>query len=424
MSKLKIHENGSNFTLNGQDFFYLADTVWSAFTNSSMEEWEFYLEKRYQQGYSVLQVNTLPQWDRSMSDCDIYPFASLDGQKFDFTQWNEAYYSRACKMCQMAVDKGFQLALVVLWLNYVPGTWGSRMSNINIMPKDFVAEYVSKVVDVFEEFDPIYVISGDTDFDTKESVEYYEIALDTVCKKSKDSLKAMHIKRGYDYIPKQYLDRISFYMFQSGHNAEGQEMAYVLPENFSKKYPKKPIINAEPCYEQMGYSRNLYGRFQAYDIRKAAWSSILSGACAGVTYGAHGVWNWKKLYKKSKSLFGEGFDEAFPMQEALLFPGAWDYGYIRSLFEMNHITELIPAQELITEKSQEIRMARTPDYRYIIYMPYTTEMVLKIEPDEYKIKVIDLETGRIARGHYEVKENGIRILMHSFQKDAVIFLTK
>ena len=65
----------------------------------------------------------------------------------------------------------------------------------------------------------------------------------------------MHIKRGYDVIPEQFLDRIDFYMFQSGHNAKGQEMAYLLPESFRKKYPKKPMINAEPCYEQMGFSR-------------------------------------------------------------------------------------------------------------------------------------------------------------------------
>jgi len=424
MSKLKIHENNRNFILDGQNFFYLADTVWSAFTNATMEEWEFYLEKRWTQGYTVLQINTLPQWDRCMSDIGIYPFYTQDGQKFDFSGWNEAYYTRARQMCQMAVEKGFQLALVVLWLNYVPGTWGSKMLDMNIMPKDFIREYTKKVVAEFDEFDPIYMVSGDTDFDTKEAVVYYEIALDTVCKESPDSIKAFHIKRGYDYIPEQFLDRIQFYMYQSGHNIDGQEMAYVLAEKFWNQYPKKPIVNAEPCYEQMGYSRQKYGRFQQYDIRKAAWSSIISGAFAGVTYGAHGVWNWKKIGVKPNPVLGEGFDESFPMQEALNFSGAWDYGFIKDFLMANGIVELKPVQDLLEDKSPEIRIAATIDERYLIYIPYATKLEIKKELIGYQAKAIDLETRRIARVKLECEDGKTFINKHSFQKDTVIILER
>lgn len=40
-------------------------------------------------------------------------------------------------------------------------------------------------------------------------------------------------------------------------------------------YPKKPMVNSEPCYEQMGASRNVYWRFTAQDCRASVWSSIL-----------------------------------------------------------------------------------------------------------------------------------------------------
>jgi hypothetical protein len=424
MSKLKIRENKRNFTLDGEKFFYLADTVWSAFTNATMEEWEFYLDKRWSQGYTVLQINTLPQWDRCLMEESIYPFHSEDGVKFDFSQWNEAYYVRARQMCKMAVEKGFHLSLVVLWLNYVPGTWGSRLVDANIMPKDFVRKYAEKIVDEFDEFDPIYLISGDTDFDTSEAVEYYEMALDIICEKSPDSLKTMHIKRGYDYIPKQFLDRISFYMYQSGHNAQEQKMAYVLAERFYKDYPPKPIINAEPCYEQMGYSRQHYGRFQPYDIRKAAWSGILSGACAGVTYGAHGVWNWKKAGKRPNPVLGEGFDESFAVQEALQYPGAWDYGFIIDFFESRKIEELKPVQELLGEHSPEIRMAQTEDERYLIYIPYTTNLTIAKNLEGYQAKAIDLVNGRIAKVKIECNKDMSLLYMHDFGKDALIILEK
>ena len=238
MKRLKVGENKCSFTLDGKPFFYLGDTIWSAFTNVTLEEWKYYLHTRKMQGFNVLQINTLPQWDRCMTDVGVYPFATKNGQIFDFSKWDESYYERAREMCRMAKEEGFQLALVVLWLNYVPGTWGSKMLDVNVMPEDFVEAYTEKVVKEFDEFAPIYIVSGDTDFDTEEAIGYYEKAFRVLCEKSPESLKAMHIKRGYDVIPEQFLDRIDFYMFQSGHNAKGQEMAYLLPESFRKKYPK------------------------------------------------------------------------------------------------------------------------------------------------------------------------------------------
>ncbi|WP_349672317.1 DUF4038 domain-containing protein [Lacrimispora sp.] len=424
MSRLKIHENKRGFTLEGRNFFYLADTVWSAFTSITLEEWEDYLERRWVQGFNVLQINTLPQWDRCMSDVGLYPFYTEDGQKFDFTKWDDAYYERARQMCRMAVDKGFQLALVVLWLNYVPGTWGSRLVDLNVMPEEFISTYTEKIVEVFDEFDPIYVVSGDTDFDTEEAVSYYEAALKTVCEKSPQSLKTMHIKRGYDYIPEQFLDRLDFYMYQSGHFAEGQDMAYLLAEKFYRDYPVKPIVNAEPCYEQMGYSRKMYGRFQPYDLRKAAWSGILSGACAGVTYGAHGIWNWKKTGKKANPVLGEGFDEAFPVWEAIHFPGAWDYGFIANFLEVNGIEELIPVQELLLGKSEQIRMAVTNDERYLIYVPYTTKLVIGKELKGYYGKAVDLATGRTARVRLTPEAGETSVSMHDFKGDGLIVLER
>lgn len=423
MGRLKITEDGKNFTLDGRDFFYLADTVWSAFTNITLEEWRYYLEKRYTQGFTVLQINMLPQWDRCMTDVGIYPFKTEDGQVFDFTVRNEAYFERAQQMCRMAGEFGFQLALVVMWLNYVPGTWGSRITDRNVMPENLVQDYAEKAVEVFDQFDPIYVISGDTDFDTPEAVRYYGLVLDAVCRKSPEALKTFHIKRGYAYIPEEFLDRTDFLMYQSGHNAGEQEQAYLLPEKLAAKYPGKPLLNAEPCYEQMGYSRQEYGRFTRYDIRKAAWSSLLSGACAGVTYGAHGVWNWKKRGAGKNPVLGEGFDEAFPVEEALQFCGAWDYGYIRNFFEQNHIRQLRPCQEFIRNSPMEIRGAVTPDGRYLIYLPNMTRLVLTEKMKGLSGRIFDLETGRVARVRAEAGENGeCVLLMPGFEKDMVVLL--
>jgi len=422
MSWLKVNEKKSGFLLDGIPFFYLADTVWSAFTNITMEEWEYYLKHRKEQGFTVLQINTLPQWDRCMSDVGLYPFATKDGAVFDFTKWDDRYYERAKKMCEMAVKDGFQLALVVLWLNFVPDTWGSRINGKNVMPKEFIYEYTKKVVSVFDSFQPIYIVSGDTDFKTSETEEYYQIVLDTLCEQSPSSLKAFHICRGSDIIPERFLDQIDFYMFQSGHNKAEQHMAYRLPEIFREKYPKKPMLNAEPCYEQMGYSRQIYGRFQKEDVRRAAWNSILAGACAGITYGAHGIWNWQKINKPANPVLGEGFDAPFEWQQAIQFPGAWDYGWIRMFLETIHAGELTPANELLKNRTEEIRVAQTENKKWLIYLPHSTKVVLERELTGYRAWAVDLEKKRCAVIDCQAVNGNTVIALHPFENDTLLVL--
>lgn len=423
MGRLKIGNNKSGFTLDGKPFFYLGDTIWSAFTNVTLEEWDYYLHVRKTQGFNVLQINTMPQWDRCMSDVGVYPFATEDGMKFDFSAWNEEYYERARKMCAMAVKEGFQLALVVLWLNHVPDTWGSNMLDINVMPEAFVKEYAQKIVDEFDEFDPIYVISGDTDFETETAIRYYQTALEVICEKSPESLKTLHIRRGYDLIPEELNEKIDFYMFQSGHNAKGQHMAYVLPENMLKKYPKKPMINAEPCYEQMGYSRQEYGRFGQREVRQAAWTSLLSGASAGVTYGAHGIWNWQKRNCPKNPVIGEGFDEPLCWQDAIKFPGAWDYGFMKNVLRKFGNQELVPASEMIGNATEKIRMAETED-GYLIYVPYNTKVCINKELSGYTCRALDLEEKWVADVDMSIQDGRTVVAMHPFQQDVLLVIEK
>ena len=86
MSRVTVSEDKSTFCRDKKPFFYLADTIWSAFTNITEDEWIYYLKRRKEQGFNVLQINTMPQWDRCISDIGLYPFATADGHRFDFTR--------------------------------------------------------------------------------------------------------------------------------------------------------------------------------------------------------------------------------------------------------------------------------------------------------------------------------------------------
>nr|WP_243461040.1 DUF4038 domain-containing protein [Clostridioides difficile] len=164
MSRLKVASDNRTFTLDKEHFFYLADTCWSAFTNIDFNEWKFYLEKRKQQGFNTLQINILPQWDRSAKHNELLPFDIKDDGALDYSTLNKLYFENARDMCLLAKEYGFQLALVVLWSNYVPGTWASAIMDKNVIPISFLPTYFDIVNKTFNDMNPIYLISGDTDF--------------------------------------------------------------------------------------------------------------------------------------------------------------------------------------------------------------------------------------------------------------------
>lgn len=423
MSSIKIGNDKRSFIKNSKPFFYLADTCWSAFTNITLEEWEYYLDLRRKQGFNVLQINILPQWDASGTELNNYPLITADKKIFQFTELKGEYFENARKMCIMAKDKGFDIALVVLWCNYVPDTWASNMMNDNIMPFEFIDTYINKVHETFSDLDPIYIISGDTDFNTERTVAHYKKAGELLRELAPEALYTLHIKGRYTYIPEELLKLVDFYMYQSGHNAENMAMPYLLAEEFYNNYPAKPIINSEPCYEQMGYSRKMYGRFYQYDVRRAAWMSILSGASAGITYGAHGIYSWHKVGKRFGMGLGEGFDAPNSWNDAIKYPGAWDYGYIKYLLKTYNITKLDPCEDIILNDSKDIRIATNENKdKMLVYIPINTNIKLNLDLTEYDVFIIDLDSKNIGYPDVQIKEGQSVIKMHNFEQDALALI--
>ncbi|MBJ8191443.1 DUF4038 domain-containing protein, partial [Bacillus cereus] len=154
-------------------------------------------------------------------------------------------------------------ALVLLWCNYVPDTWAEMFQKGNKMPFECVEPYVTYVVNRFSPFDPIFLVSGDSDFPTERANSYYLKALDIVQQLSPASLTTLHIQGRLREIPPAFEKHkgLGFYMYQSGHNSQFQHVAHEIAQHFYHKSDIRPVINGEPCYEQISYSRNVYGRY-------------------------------------------------------------------------------------------------------------------------------------------------------------------
>lgn len=210
-------------------------------------------------------------------------------------------------MCARAKEKGFELALVIMWCNFVPDTWASQFYSKGIMPIDCIDNYINIIHETFTKYEPLYIISGDTDFNTEQCIEYYVKCAKQIKELAPNCLYTTHIKGRYTYIPDNLYSYLDLCFYQSGHNAQNLGMPYLLAEEMADKYKGKPVINSEPCYEDMGYSRQMYGRWSKEDIIRAAWMSLLSGASAGITYGAAGIYSWHTTNKGFEASLGEGF---------------------------------------------------------------------------------------------------------------------
>ncbi len=82
---------------------------------------------------------------------------------------------------------------------------------------------------------------------------------------------------------------MDFNMLQSGHFVWDRDNYNFLLHDYNYS-PPKPCLDAEPNYEDMPVALGA-GYFGAYDVRKAAYWALFSGAC-GHTYGANGIFQF------------------------------------------------------------------------------------------------------------------------------------
>lgn len=394
-SRLAVHPEGFLVNAQGRPFFYLADTAWMAFPNLSIPDWARYLALRKAQGFTALQISILPvTHDTSMSSNNIAPFLPDANGNWDFSAYHEAYFTKAETMVQMAVEQGFVPVLGVLWCSYVPGTRCSQGSPVaSAMPFEAVTPYARFAANRFKRFDPIFFISGDTRFESPQEEPYYMAALQAVKETCPGALLTMHLHPQGD-LPRSFIDVVDFYMFQSGHAAAGQHQPYTFAQKFSAYPVKRPIVNSEPPYE--GHGRlGERTRFTAFDVRKAIWQSLLSGAKMGVSYGAHGVWSFHK--RGMNFLNAHHSFEPFDWEDALLMNGAWDVGFARWLFETYDLF-WTNAAAMVANDDPEIRAAATADRSTVaVYSPYAFDIELELDLTGYLCVQIDLASRRILR---------------------------
>lgn len=418
---------------NGKRFFYFADTCWSAFTNIEESDWQYYLDTRKSQGFNAIQIDILRQWDSAVPLPGREPFAIKEHEngtyEFDFTKINNDYFDNAVEMLKEMEKRNMVPGLVLLWSNYIPGAWMSGDSKNNIMPFKQIKPYISFVINKFKKFNPVWFISGDVGFTDngkqkpEEAIRYYREVLKVAKETDPKGIFVFHTNGASHDTPEEFVKQAGFYSYQSGHVYTDQETAYQIPQILrnSQNY-EGPIIDTELCYEGVNQMfTSTPRRYNAYDVRQAAWRAVLSGADAGLGYGAFGLWPWKDV-GRSDSLKGKFVDvqmEPYDWRDCLHFRGAEDIGLLKKLILKYAIDGLEPISNLVKDDPR-IRGAKNDKY-ILIYLPNADSFDFNnLHLEVKECQVMDLNKRSFKEG--KIKENILQML--PITEDELIIVKK
>ncbi|MCZ3621687.1 apiosidase-like domain-containing protein [Lactobacillus mulieris] len=395
--------NGKYLYKDGQRFFYLADTCWSAFTNLTLPDWKFYLDTRKAQGYTAIQINLLRQYDSSCPIKGREPFAVVehdDGSyEYDFSKINTSYFDNVEKMLEQMKERDMVPSLVLLWGNFVPDTWMSHFVKNNTIPFEQIKPYVQYIVNRFKKFNPIWFISGDVGFVDNENqksgpaIKYYREVLESAKEVDPEGIYTFHINGESYELPDELKKQISFFSYQSGHAQTGQNTAFTIPQKLRESGYEGPIVDAEICYEGLQKVHSQYPeRYSAFEVRKAAWRAVLAGADMGVGYGALGLWPLKDNSRPESKLAKLLPFKLMPYdwRQCLQFRGANDMGFLKNIVLKYAPNGLRPIEKVIDEKSG-IVAAENDNYKFI-YSPMAQDLELNgLANHAQSVKIIDLK---------------------------------
>ncbi len=383
---LQLHPSGRRFVhADGTPFFWLGDTVWSVSANATRAEWLEYLEVRAEQGFTIAQINSLPQWDASVC-AQRKPFAGTGDaarQTYNFSRPLPEYFRVLDDMVEAAFDHGILCAIVVLWFNYVGGTnqdWTTELERyaISLQSARRYGEYLAAR---YSAYGAIWLISGDTDAPVPEADRVYDAAARGVMEgASVRPLLTAHLHGGIAtpaaWNEKSWLD---FHMFQSCHFRDSVERAERYAATDRAFLPVRPVLNGEPVYDTIRFMDEGNTGNERADrefVRRVAWVSILSGAASGITYGAHGLWPWHRMNEPYRQAH---YGMPIPWREALDLPSSGDMAILKRILTGLLWSDLEPETGIVPHiPGSEMVSARSPEGVVIAYFPNRPESELRL----------------------------------------------
>lgn len=341
--RLRVAADGRHLEYaDGGPFFYLGDTAWELFHRLNAEEAEFYLRNRAQKGFTVIQAVVLSQLG-GPDGANAYGDPPLLGR--DPARPNEAYFRHVDRIIDKAASLGLFVGLLPTWGSYWKQVGRKQPPLFNIENARAWGRFLGRR---YRDRPLIGILGGDENIES----DGERAVIEAMAAGLKEGDGGAHLVTYHPRGPGLSSDYfhaapwLDFNMYQSSHGGHDHDNGLYAEHDYALA-PPKPTLDGEPRYETIPvgfYFRdaNRLDRFDAYDVRQAAYWSLLAGAC-GHTYGHNSVW---QMWQPGREpLIGANI----PWREALDHPGAFQMGLLKRLFASRPFEKLAPAPRMILD---------------------------------------------------------------------------
>jgi hypothetical protein len=291
--RLKVSPNRRFLVRDDGSFFsWFGDTAWELFHRLTREDAAYYLEKRANQGFTLIQAVILSEFEGIREPNAYGDLALIEG---DPTRPNEAYFRHVDWIVSAANRLGLVIGLLPTWGDKVGLTHGDG-------PQIFTEENAHQFGEIigrrYQDADLVWIIGGDRFVDDLNKRKIWQAMARGL--RSGDAgahLITFHPRGGDDLVSSSshffpnadpFLD---FNMRQNGH-ADRTKTWQRIADDYARE-PAKPVLDGEPIYEDhpIAFDAASQGYSNAYDVRRFLYFDLFAGAF-GHTYGHHTVWQF------------------------------------------------------------------------------------------------------------------------------------
>lgn len=351
---IRVSASGTHFEhFDGTPFFWLGDTVWNGPLKADRGDWSYFLADRAAKGFNVIQF-VPTQWVAAAGNADLRAaFTAGEEIRLDpiFFQWLDHRVAAINDFGMLACPALLWSAPSKKWaLPLNPGTFLSE-PHIMVLARYLIARYGAHHA--------TWMLAADGDYRGAEAERWKRIG--RVVFQNQDHPATMH-PMGQIWVGEEFSAEpwFQFHGYQSSHWGNDESLRWIYegpPSTGWKSGPAQPVINLEPCYEahleMWEPSRPDRRAFDARDVRKACYWSLLAGPPAGVTYGCHGVWSWETSPKLPMNHPRTGL--APDWRTAMALPGSSSMKVLKDVFSSIAWWELRPSPDLLRSQPGQIR---------------------------------------------------------------------
>ncbi|EPX57642.1 hypothetical protein D187_004781 [Cystobacter fuscus DSM 2262] len=408
LPRLRVSANSRYLVKDdGSPFFYLGDTAWELFHRLNRSEAVTYLQKRADQGFTVVQAVAVAELDGVntpnahgdkpfTNNNPATPATTPGADPGDATQYD--YWDHVDFIVSEAESRGIYTALLPTWGSHVlNGTLNT--SNAQAYGQFLGSRYAGKPI--------IWVLGGDRSPAGYEAVWRAlakGIALGVSGTEDYAQLLMTYHPPGAATSSTWFHNEpwLDFNMRQNGHCANTD--VWNLNASDLALSPSKPVLDGEPLYEQhpICFNAPTHGYSNDYEIRKYAYWDVFAGAF-GHTYGHHSVW---QMYAPGRSPVNGPQNY---WSEALLQPGASQMKFLRRLIESRPLLVRIPDQTVLSTSAgsgtARIQATRGSDGGYAF--------VYSASGQSFGVNMNKLSGGTVRASWYDPR-NGTSTLVGTF----------